>query len=102
MTVKQELDKLGKSIVSDAIKTVPVDTGALKASLKYETNFISNDEFQIVINEKYYGQYVDKGTRYQKAQSYMSNAIEKNLPKGIEDIVNTITGEILHSIKEQE
>ena len=97
-TVKQELDRLGKAIVADATKTVPVLTGALKASLKYNTNFISNDEFQIVINEKYYGEFVDQGTRYQKANPFMSNAINNNLPKGIDSIINVITGDILNSI----
>ena len=97
-TVKQELDELGKNIVRDAKATVPVDTGTLKNSIKYETNFISNDRFQIVIEEKYYGTYVNSGTRRQRAQPYMDNAIAKNLPSGVDDIVNTIVGEILNPI----
>lgn len=97
-TVNDELNNLGKKIVQDAKKTVPVDTGKLKNSINYETTFISNDNFQIVIHEKKYGVYVDKGTRKQKAQPYMSDAIEKNLDKGIKNIINVITGEILQSI----
>lgn len=100
-TVKQELEELGKAIVVDAKATVPVDTGALKNSLKYEYTFISNDQFNITIFEKYYGTYVNKGTSRQKAQPYLDNAVKKNLPKGIDDIINIISGEILHKIIEK-
>lgn len=99
MSVNEELNKLGRDIVTDAKATVPVDTGALKNSIKYEYNFISLDKFNLVIEEKYYGVFVDKGTNRQRAQPYMTNAIKKNLPKGTESIINTITGEILNNIK---
>ena len=94
-TVKQELDNLGKKITADAKKNALPNkkTGNLDKSFSYETVFLSDEKFNLVINEKFYGQFLNKKT------GYMDKAIEKNIDKGIEDIINTITGEILNPIK---
>lgn len=102
MSVKDELDNLGRRIAADAKKNALPNkkTGALDRSIKYETTFISNEKFQIVIDEKYYGTYLNSGTRRGiKGTHYMDRAIEKNIIKGTDDIINTIAGEILNSIK---
>ncbi len=95
-SIKDELDELGRKITEDAKKYALPNkkTGALDKSFKYETNFISNEKFQIVINEKYYGVYLNNKTHY------MDRALKENLPKGTESIINAITGEILQSVKE--
>ena len=94
-TIKQELDNLGKKITADAKKNALPNkkTGNLDKSFSYETVFLSDEKFNLVINEKFYGQFLNKKT------GYMDKAIEKNIDKGIEDIINTITGEILNPIK---
>ena len=57
--VQQELNKLGKNIVKDAkAGALPnKKTGQLDRSFNYEYTFSSNDKFNIVINQKYYGEY---------------------------------------------
>ena len=99
--VKKELDNLGKAIVNDAKKNAlpNKDTGALDRSLSYETAFISDEKFQIVINEKYYGKFLNAGTKNFKGTQYMTKAIDKNLNKGLNSIIEAITGEILNPIK---
>ncbi len=99
--VKKELEDLGKAIVKDAKKNAlpNKDTGNLDRSLSYETVFISDDKFQIVINEKYYGKFLNSGTKNFKGTHYMDKAIDKNLDKGIDSIIEAITGEILNPIK---
>ncbi len=103
MSVKNELDKLGNNIAKDAKQNALPNkkTGALDRSIKYETTFISNDKFQIVINEKFYGQFLNSGHGSFKGTKYMDKAITKNLPKGIDNIVNTIIGDIMNPIKEK-
>lgn len=97
LTVKDELDNLGKNIANDAKRLALSNkkTGALDRSIKYESAFISNDKFQVTINEKDYGQYLNKKTQY------MDKAIAKNLDKSIDSIVNIITGEILNPITQK-
>lgn len=97
MTVKDELDIIGRKITADARKGALKNkkTGALDRSFKYENSFISNDNFQLVINEKYYGEYLNKKTKY------MDKAISSNLDKGIDSIVNIIAGEILNPITQK-
>lgn len=79
-TLDQELQIIGDKIAKLAKQAAPVDTGALKNSIKADHHFISSfevvydksdggtdtvtvhDKFAIVINEKYYGTYQDTGT----------------------------------------
>lgn len=100
-TVKDELNKLGKNIAKDAKRNALPNkkTGALDRSFGYETTFISDEKFNVVINEKFYGKFLNSGHGSFKGTKYMDKAIAKNLDKGIEDIVNAITGEILNPIK---
>lgn len=101
-TIKNDLDKLGTKIVSDAKKSAPVKTGKLKKSLGYETIFVSNDSFNLTLTEVEYGVYVNNGTKNQKAQPFMSNAIEKNIDNGIESIVSTLTDDVLGDLFKNE
>ena len=92
--LRDELNELGKNITADAKKNALPNkkTGALDRSFNYEYTFSSNDKFNIVINQKYYGEYLNNKTHY------MDNAIKNNLPNGVEDIINTIIGEIMNPI----
>lgn len=97
INIQDELDLLGKNITRDAKKGALKNkrTGQLDKSFNYESSFISNDNFQLVINEKEYGQYLNKKTKY------MDKAIKSNLDKGIDSIINIITGEILNPITQK-
>lgn len=99
-TVNQELDKLGRQIVADAkAYPVPVDTGALKNSLKYQFQFMSENSFRLVISEMYYGKYVNDGTYKMPARPYMTTAINKNVGPSIQSIVEVAIGELTDKLK---
>lgn len=100
-TVKDELNNLGKAIVKDAKSNVRPNkrTGALENSISFETAFIADDKFVLTINEKYYGKFLNSGTKNFKGTKYMDKAVEKNLDKGIDSIIEILTGEILNPIK---
>ena len=103
-SVQDELNNIGKKITADAKKNALPNkkTGALDKSFKYESSFISNDNFQLVINQKYYGVYLNSGNgRGFEGTHYMDRAIASNLPKGIDSIVNIIVGEILNPITQK-
>lgn len=87
-SVKQQLDILGKDIVTEAkriVKSEHYDTGQLYRSLKYKTVYINDNKFSLVIEEIYYGQYVNN---MKPQPGFMDRAIENNIDSGIDDIVN--------------
>lgn len=93
-TVRDEVEELGKKITKDAKQGALKNkkTGALDSSFNYEYSFISDEKFNIVIFEKFYGKYLNKKT------GYMDKAIEKNLDKGVESIMNVMADEFLNEI----
>jgi len=102
-TVQDELDNLGKSIASDAKRNALPNkkTGQLDRSIKYDSTFISNDKFQIVITEKSYGKWLNDGHGSFQGTLYMDKAVKSNIDKGINNIVNTIVGDILNPITQK-
>lgn len=95
MSVKKELDNLGKAIVKDAIKFAKPNkkTGALEKSIDYDTTYINNDKFTLVLQEAYYGKYLDNKT------GFMTRAIEKNIDAGIASIIEFQVDELLKIYK---
>jgi len=72
---------IGEFVVATAQFLTPVDTGRLRASIEYRA-----DEEKVVIGSNVeYALYVEKGTRKQKAQPYLTPAVElhTNQIKGI-------------------
>lgn len=94
MSVQDELNRLGKAIVKDAIKLAKPNkkTGTLEKSLDYDTTYINNDKFSITIEEVHYGKYLNDKT------NYMDRAIENNVPDGIESIIEVQIDELLKNI----
>jgi hypothetical protein len=93
-TVKDELDKLGKDITADAKKNALPNkkTGQLDKSFSYDYTFINDEKFSLVINEKFYGKFLNNKTKY------MDKAVEKNLTKGSDSIIDVMAGEFLNEI----
>lgn len=85
MTVQDELDRLGKDIIDDAKKNAKPNkkTGKLESSLNYKTSYINDDKFTLELEEVYYGQFLNNKT------GFMDKAIDKNINKGIDSIVDT-------------
>lgn len=94
MSVKKELDRLGRNIIKDAKKNAAKNkkTGTLERSLNYDTVITNDDTFTLVIEEVHYGKYLNNKTEY------MDRAIERNLDKGIESIITVQIDEFLKII----
>ena len=94
MTVQDELDRLGKDIIDDAKKNASKNkkTGKLEKSLTYNTTITNDDNFTLVLEEVYYGQFLND------KNGFMDKAISKNLGDGINNIVDTMIDEILEEI----
>lgn len=91
MSLSNELKRLGKDIVKDAKKLAKPNkkTGRLEKSLDYDIVITNDDSFSVVIEEVYYGEYLNKKT------DYMDKAIDKNLNRSIDKIVDTLLDDLL-------
>ena len=67
-----ELHRLGEIGAQEARRIVPVDTGRLRASIRYE---IEDEELHLQADTPYAG-FVEYGTHRQRAQPYLRPAIE--------------------------
>ena len=103
-TVKDELDLLGENITADMKRLAKphIDTGALDRSFKYESVFISNDKFNIVIYQKYSGKYLNNHMNRvgRFGPGYIDTALKNNLTNGIDSVVNVMADEFLNQIKD--
>lgn len=103
-TVKDSLDILGRKITADMKRLAKphIDTGALDRSFKYENVFISDEKFNLVIYQKYYGKYLNNHMNRvgRFGPGYIDTALKLNLDKGIDTIVNVMADEFLNKIKD--
>lgn len=103
-TVKDELDILGKKITADMKRLAKphIDTGSLDRSFKYESVFLSDEKFNLVIYQKYYGKYLNNHMNRvgRFGPGYIDTALKNNLTKGIDSIVNVMADEFLNQIKD--
>lgn len=103
-TVKDELDILGKKITADMKRLAKphIDTGALDRSFKYESVFISDEKFNLIIYQKYYGKYLNNHMNRvgRFGPGYIDTALKNNLTNGIDSIVNVMADEFLNQIKD--
>ena len=94
MSVQKELDRLGERIINDAKAYARPNkkTGQLERSLSYETTLTSEDNFTLVLEEVYYGKFLNNKTEF------MDKAIRRNLDRGIDSIVDIQINELLKDI----
>ena len=94
MSVQRELDRLGRRIIEDAKSYARPNkkTGRLERSLKYDTVLTNDDNFTLVLEEVYYGKYLNNKTEF------MDKAIARNLERGIDSIVDIQINELLNEI----
>jgi len=78
---KSALEAIGQYVEGEAKTNAPVDTGLLRSSINHKT---TADKAVIGTNTEY-AVFVEKGTRYQKAQPFLEPAVTKNI-HNIKDI----------------
>ncbi|MCW3994599.1 MAG: HK97 gp10 family phage protein [Candidatus Bathyarchaeota archaeon] len=75
--VKNQLYEWAKDIKADAQNLVPVQTGYLQSTI-----YAKSQDWQIQVGaEATYATYVEFGTRYMRAKPYLTPAIEAQLPR---------------------
>lgn len=94
MSVQRELDRLGRRIIEDAKSYARPNrkTGQLERSLNYDTVLTNDDNFTLVLEEVYYGKFLNNKTEF------MDKAIDRNLDRGIDSIVEVQIDELLKDI----
>lgn len=92
------LENLGGTIVRDAKRNALPNkkTGKLDRSFKSRTEIEDLGSFSVIINEQHYGVYLNHKT------NYMDKAIDSNLEKGIDNIVDVLANELVASIIKKE
>lgn len=65
------------AIERDAKIGAPVDTGNLRNSIKVEDKVPLDAKAEVVVGASY-GLFVERGTRYQRAQAFLQPAVDKN------------------------
>jgi HK97 gp10 family phage protein len=88
---KTALEAIGLFVEGEAKLRTPVDTGNLRSSLDHKVDE-SKKAVHIGTNVEY-AAFVEKGTRYQKEQPYLTPAVEENIDK-----IKKITEEYLVKI----
>jgi len=71
--VKVVLEKIARDVEARAKSTVPVDTGALKNSIRASP--VSNLTWQVAVGQ-FYGIYVEFGTHRMPARPYLVPAVD--------------------------
>ena len=69
------LNQVGDMVRDDAKSTVPVQTGALKASIRKEVKMTERAAY--VGSDLYYSVYVELGTSRQEGQPFLRSALDK-------------------------
>lgn len=88
---KTALEAIGLFVEGEAKLRVPVDTGNLRGSLDHK---VDEEKKAVHIGTNVeYASYVEKGTRYQEAQPYLTPAVEENIDK-IKKITEQYLGKI--------
>jgi len=80
MSIQKGINKFASKWVKNMQEKVPVRTGTLKKSIE------SIDRPKPVIDMMYYGQYVDSGTKYMKAQPFIDPAFDETF-KDMEEVL---------------
>ena len=84
----------GKIALSYAREHCPVDTGALKNSLKLSDDKVTEVKATVKVDydkSLYYGTFVELGTKKNKANPFLRNAIDSNQSEINEAIAKTIS-----------
>ena len=94
MSVQRELDRLGRNIIDDAKRLAKPNkkTGRLERSLNYDTVITNDDNFTLVLEEVYYGEFLNNKTEF------MDKAIDRNLDRGIDSIIEIQIDELINDI----
>lgn len=92
MSLNSELNKMGASIVKDAIKNAKPNkkTGRLERSIGYTVNGNT-----VSISEESYGKYLNNQTKF------MDKAVNNNIDKGANAIANAVADDIINDLNKK-
>lgn len=79
VAIARGLEAVGIQAESDAAKLCPVDTGRLRNSITHVVN--SGEKAAYIGTNVEYAQYVHNGTSKQKAQPFLTDAVNQNADK---------------------
>ncbi len=94
LVLKSAVSKGGKIALVDAKENAPVDTGALKESLKQTDKKSSPTRAEVTIDYDSsikYGAFVELGANGRQANPFMRNAVDDNIAKINDTIANEIS-----------
>ena len=86
---RQTTEAIGLYVEGEAKARCPVDTGNLRGSISHD----SDEEKAVIGSSTEYGIFVEKGTSRQKAQPYLTPAVENNIST-IKEIVQRGLGRL--------
>lgn len=87
----------GNIALNDAKRNCPVDTGALRDSLKMEVNKVTEKRADVKIDydkKLKYGVFVELGTNGRAPDPFLRNSVDKNQDKINKAIVNVVKNAI--------
>lgn len=84
--LENEIDKVNKELAAEIRKLSPVDSGALKRSVKAQSAIESPEGITAPISLLNYYIFPDLGTKFQSAQKFIERAQTNVIGKEINDI----------------
>lgn len=87
-SIERNVEEAAKFVVKEAKMQVPVDTGALKASIDYELDKVRSGYKAKIYADMPYALYVELGTYKMDAQPYLRPALFNNR----RDILRKVAG----------
>lgn len=107
LTVNETLAVLGRDLADRMEQIVfayrNIDTGKLLTSFEHQHTYISNDKFNIVIKQMYYGKYLNayNNKKLGYRMGHIDKAFDELLPNGLDDIVSGVLKESFEGISRQ-
>ena len=104
LSVNETLAVLGRDL-ADRMEAIVfdyrnIDTGKLILSFEHQHTYISDDKFNIVIKQMFYGKYLNayNNKKFGYRMGHIDRAFDELLPNGIDDIVSGVMKESFEGI----
>ena len=93
--IKITLDEIGRSIVDEAQRLVPVRTGKLRQSIRIKSVRVTSRGGELEGGAYIkYARYVEYGTSKQRARNYLTNAFREGINNGTQKLASNVKSAI--------